>query len=159
MFGNSNRKLHVNFRPDDPLCNSVKGGVTTTIGVLLRVRYRKPKKGERQGRPIPETVSRKKLSEQTGKKKGLKAPPVSEDKEETVMVNGVRLSKKQILYEDGEEVKKRDREAQQRLMQSCKEENVGETYLKVPRNYKPVMDQKIKIEALGIINKAYKFEG
>lgn len=145
MFNNVNNKLHVRFRPDDPCCNSARGEAAPAVGLLLKVRYRKP-------------VQKVKAEASSSKQQGTRVEQIDD---ESIVINGVRLSKSQILFEDKQLLKKVTSEKDKILQQHQyrKFGDPGHSYLRIPKHYKPVVDQKIRIETLGIVNRTYKFEG
>jgi hypothetical protein len=124
-----------------------------TVGLLIRVRRRKlinHKSNNGRARiPVDEETLMVDLEEDQAAAAGT----------DTVFVDGVRMTKDDILREDKELLKASRREKDLYLKQHCGKENPEQYYIKVPKEHKPKIDQNLKIEALGIVNRTYKFSG
>lgn len=79
--------------------------------------------------------------------------------DESIIINGIRMTKEQLLYEDNQLSKQVYSKNEKVLHQYRQTEDLGHCYLKIPQKYTPVVDQKIKIEAVGLVNRTYKFDG
>jgi len=149
VFNNVKKKLPVRFRPGDPFCNAAMGDPYPTVGILLRVRRRKlltkPKKQPRR------------LDDEEPVLIDLEDDPREEM--ESVLVNGVRMTREDILREEKNLLKKSGKDMDSYMKRFCGKEVPEQYYIKIPVDYAPKIDKTVKVEALGIVSRTYKFNG